>query len=65
MKKKKEEIEKGTDLGKWTHQCNETQGNNSAPVLWTKMVFFRCKKREIDQQKKKEAKKRTDKKGVM
>ena len=44
-----------TDLGKCTHQCNETHGiNNSAQALLRKIVFFRCKK--IDrQQKKKEA----------
>ena len=43
-----------------THQCDETQGNNSAQALSTKMVFFGCKKRDR-QQKKKETKKRTDK----
>ena len=40
------EEEKGTDLWKCTHQCSETQGNNSAQALLTKMVFFRCKKRD-------------------
>ena len=46
-----------TDLGKYTHQCDKTQGNNSTQVLSTKIVFFGCKKRDR-QQKKKEAKKR-------
>ena len=32
-----------TDLGKCTHQCHETQGNNSTEVLSTKIVFFGCK----------------------
>ena len=44
----------------YTHQCNEIQGNNSAQTLSTKNVFFWCKKIER-QQKKKEAKTRTDK----
>ena len=34
-----------TDLGKCTHQCDETQGiNNSAQALSMKRFFFRCKK---------------------
>ena len=37
-----------------------TQGNNSTQALSTKLVFFVCNKRD-GQQKKKEAKKRTDK----
>ena len=45
---------------KYTHQCDETQGNNSAQALSTKIVFFGCKKIER-RQKKKEAMKRTDK----
>ena len=53
-----------THLRKWTHQCDETQGNNSTQVFLTKIVFFGCKKRD-SQRKKKEAKKRTDKKELM
>ena len=33
-----------TDLGKCTHQCHETRGNNSTRALSTKIVFFMCKK---------------------
>ena len=29
-----------TDLGKCTHQCDKTQGNNSAQVPLMKTVFF-------------------------
>ena len=32
------------DLWKCTHQCDETQGNNSAQAISTKMVFFGCRK---------------------
>ena len=32
-----------TDLGKCTHQCDKTQGNNRTQVLLTKIVFFGCK----------------------
>ena len=48
-------------LGKCTHQCDETQGNNrtQSQALSTKVVFFGCKK--IGNKTKKEAKKRTDK----
>ena len=52
------------NVGKCTHQRDETQENNSTQALSTKIVFFGCKKRER-QQKKKEAKKRTDKKEMM
>ena len=52
-----------TGVGKRTHQCDETQGNNGTQALSTKIVFFGCKKR--DRQQKKEAKKRTDKKELM
>ena len=34
------------DLGKCTHQCDETQGNNSAQELSTKIVFVGRKKRD-------------------
>ena len=51
-----------TDLRKWTHQCDETQGNNNTRALSTKIVFFGSKKIE---KKRKEAKKRTDKKELM
>ena len=50
-----------TDLGKCTHQCDETQRNNSIQALSTKIVLSGCKKWD-GQQKKKEAKKRTEKK---
>ena len=48
-----------TDLGKCTHQYDETQGNNDTWALSTKTLFFRYKK--IDNKKKKKAaKKNTD-----
>ena len=37
-------IDKGksrTDVGKCTHQCEETQGNNSAQALSTKKILLR------------------------
>ena len=34
------------DLGKCTHLCDKTQGNNSTPALLTKVVFFGCKKKK-------------------
>ena len=44
--------------------CDETQGSNSTQALSTNFVFFGCKK--VDrQQKKKGAKKGTDKKELM
>ena len=46
-----------TDVRKCTHQCDETQENNSTRALSTKIVFFECQKRD----KMKEAKKRTNK----
>ena len=49
---------------KCAHHCDETQGNNSAQALSTKIAFFGCKKRDR-QQKEKEAKKRTDRKVLM
>ena len=53
-----------TDLAKCTHQCDETQENNSTRELSTKIVFLGSKK--IDRQrKKKEAQKRTNKKELM
>ena len=48
-----------TGLGKCTHQCDETQGNNSAQVLSTKVIFFGCKK--TDNNRRRKQKKRTDK----
>ena len=53
-------LHNGRDLWKCTHQCDETQGNNSAQAISTKTVFFGCFKKIGRQQKKKEAKKRTD-----
>ena len=35
-----------TDVEKCTHQCDETQGNNSTQALLTKLFFFGCKKRD-------------------
>ena len=32
-----------TDLGKCTHQCDETQENDSTRTLSTEIVFFGCK----------------------
>ena len=37
-----------TDLGKCTHQCDKTQGNNSAQSLSTTTVFSGCKKIDKD-----------------
>lgn len=48
-----------TDLGK----CDEKQENNSTQALSTNIAFFGCKKR--DEQQKKEAKKRTNKKELV
>ena len=45
-----------TDLGKCTHQWDETQENNSTQALLTKIVFFGCEKGDR-QQKNMEAKK--------
>ena len=40
-------------LGKCTHQCDETQGNNSARALSTKTVMsFGCKKIDIDNKRR-------------
>ena len=49
-----------TDLEKFTHQCDETQGNSSTQALSTKVVFFGCKKK--DRQQKRKETKRGDKK---
>ena len=49
-----------TDTGKRTPNETKHKEYNITQVLSTKTAFFRCKKRER-QQKKKEAKKRTDK----
>ena len=48
-----------TDPGKCTPLRDETPGNNSTQARSTKIVFFGCRK--IDrQEKKKEAKQRTE-----
>ena len=53
-----------TDLGKGTHQCDETQRNSSTQVLLTKIVFFGCKKIEIGGQQKEEGNKGEDRQGA-
>ena len=55
-----------TDLGKGTHQCDETQKNSSTQVLLTKIVFvfFGCKKIEIGGQQKEEGNKGEDRHGA-
>ena len=40
---------------KCTHQCDETQGNNSTQALSTKIVFFACKKITENKKKKEES----------
>ena len=40
-------MENTTDAGKCTHQYDETQGNTSTQALSTKIVFFECKKRDM------------------
>ena len=42
--RRNDDIKLRTDLGKRTHQCDETQGNNSTQALSTKIVYFGCKK---------------------
>ena len=50
------ELWDSTALGKCTHWCDETLGNNSTQALstttTTKTVFFGCKKRDRQQKKK-------------
>ena len=42
-------------------ECDETQGNNSAQALLTKIVLFGCEK--IEEKKKKEERKKKKKEG--
>jgi len=58
---------KRTALGKCTHQCDETQENNSIQALSTEIVCFGRKKidRDPKEKKKKKAKNRTDVKQIL